>query len=594
MKISIIIPFDNPKKDIEKTIRFIDAQNIVAGQYELIIVCSLEDEKAKSRLMEIEEKAPDIVAIVNVPEDISRAQLLNTGMEYSSGDYIMFVRAGDAINVHLLQNACKLIDDVQPELISYEMTFAHDKFDMFEDDPISYEDFRHLTFSDVSEKKAFLMGGNVNDSFLCHIYSKALIEDVGVKLEDEAKDEDMVFAYPLFLLAESISFTKDHGYCAYMDDDKENLINRITGRMAAQTRLFELLLGTGELYDTYKDVIDAHFVKEYFIKNLKLARGSCLELELPLPTFEVMQYVTLNLVPKWIENDYLFGLDRDDRKLMLFVNEKFESAKTLNDRLKENAFISVITATYNRCDRIKESIECILMQSYQYFEYIIVDDGSEDETERVVKSFDDPRIKFYKNAENRGICYSRNVGIRNACGKYIVCQDDDDYCRLDKLEKTINTFMKLPDDYGMVICESINHTRRLAGNTEAPAIIIPAREMSDVRKSGYIFPALLSRNFITSTAALMRKDYMEEVGLYDEELFAYEDWDIYLRISRKYEVAFVREPLYDYYQRSGTLISNRDSEHRSKVLKSLYEIDQKFVEDRKKYSIETSFKVVEG
>lgn len=87
---------------------------------------------------------------------------------------------------------------------------------------------------------------------------------------------------------------------------------------------------------------------------------------------------------------------------------------------------------------------------------------------------------------------------------------------------------------------------------------------------------------------------MEEVGLYDEELFAYEDWDIYLRISRKYEVAFVREPLYDYYQRSGTLISNKDSEHRSKVLKSLYEIDQKFVEDRKKYSIETSFKVGEG
>ncbi len=594
MKISIIITFDNPKKDIEKTIRFIDAQNIVAGQYELIIVSSLEDEKAKSRLMEIEEKAPDIVAIVNVPEDVSRAQLLNTGMEYSSGDYIMFVRAGDAINVHLLQNACKLIDDVQPELISYEMTFAHDKFDMFEDDPISYEDFRHLTFSDVSEKKAFLMGGNVNDSFLCHIYSKALIEDVGVKFEDEAKDEDMVFAYPLFLLAESISFTKDHGYCAYVDDDKENLINRITGRMAAQTRLYELLLGSGELYDTYKDVIDAHFVMEYFIKNLKLARGSFPERELPLPTFEVMQYVTLNLVPKWTYNDYLFGLERDDRRLMLLVNEKFESAKELNDRLKENAFISVITTTYNRCDRIKDSIECILRQSYQYFEYIIVDDGSEDETERVVKSFDDPRIKFIKNSENRGLCYSRNVGIRETSGRYVVCQDDDDYCRLDKLEKTLNVFMSLSDDYGMVYCESINHARRLAGNTEAPAIIIPAREMSDVRKSGYIFPALLSKNFITSTAALMRKDYMEEVGLYDEELFAYEDWDIYLRISRKYEVAFVREPLYDYYQRSGTLISNKDSEHRNKVLKSLYEIDQKFVEDRKKYSIETSFKVVEG
>ena len=333
---------------------------------------------------------------------------------------------------------------------------------------------------------------------------------------------------------------------------------------------------------------------EYFIKNLKLARGSFPEPELPLPTFEVMQYVTLNLVPKWIENDYLFGLGRDDRSLMLLVNEKFESAKELNDRLKENAFISVITATYNRCEKIKESIECILGQSYQYFEYIIVDDGSEDETEHVVKSFDDPRIKYIRNSKNRGLCYSRNVGIRDASGRYVVCQDDDDFCRLDKLEKTINVFRNLSDEYGMVYCESINHLRRLEGNTEAPAIIIPDRDIPDIRKEGYIFPALLSRNFITSTAALMRKDYMEEVGLYDEELFAYEDWDIYLRISRKYEVAFVREPLYDYYRRSGTLISNKDSEHRSKVFKSLYEIDQKFVEDRKKYSIETSFKVVEG
>ena len=593
MMISIIIPFDNLQKDINRTMRFMDAQNVDAEQYELIIVSDVEDETAISVLKEIERNAPDAVTVVNVQKDASRSHILNTGMEYCSGDYIMFVRAGDAINVHLLDAAIELIDNAQPELISYEMTYAHDKFDMFEDDPFSYEEFRHLTFRDVSEKKTFLMGGNVNDSFLCHIYSKALIEEAGVKFEDEVKDEDMIFAYPLFLLAESISFTKDYGYCAYIDNDKENHISRITERMAAQTRLFELLLGTGKLYDAYKEAIDAHFVMEYFIRNLKLARGSFPEPELPLPIFEVMQYVTLNLVPKWIENDYLFGLGRDDRSLMLLVNEKFESTKELNDRLKENAFISVITATYNRCEKIKESIECILGQSYQYFEYIIVDDGSEDETEHVVKSFDDPRIKYIRNSKNRGLCYSRNVGIQDASGRYVVCQDDDDFCRLDKLEKTLNVFMNLSDEYGMVYCESINHLRRLEGNTEAPAIIIPDRDIHDIRKEGYIFPALLSRNFITSTAALMRKDYMEEVGLYDEELFAYEDWDIYLRLSRIYEVAFVKEPLYDYYRRSGTLISAKDAEHRRKVLKSLNDIDQKYLEDRAKYSIATSFKVVE-
>ena len=236
MMISIIIPFDNLQKDINRTMRFMDAQNVDTEQYELIIVSDVEDETAISVLKEIERNAPDAVTVVNVQKDASRSHILNTGMEYCSGDYIMFVRAGDAINVHLLDAAIELIDNAQPELISYEMTYAHVKFDMFEDDPFSYEEFRHLTFRDVSEKKTFLMGGNVNDSFLCHIYSKALIEEAGVKFEDEVKDEDMIFAYPLFLLAESISFTKDYGYCAYIDNDKENLI-RVLNNIKIGTRI---------------------------------------------------------------------------------------------------------------------------------------------------------------------------------------------------------------------------------------------------------------------------------------------------------------------------------------------------------------------
>jgi glycosyltransferase involved in cell wall biosynthesis len=594
MKISIVVPHNDSSANIGRTIESIKIQHFDGKEYEIIIINSCNDLESEKTLSEIEKASSDNVVLVNVPFESTKPEMLNIGMSYASGDYLMFVLPGDVINPHLLKVAGRIIRDLEPELISYRRTIVHDRFDMYEDDPFSLQEFTTLDLRDKAKRLEILSDGNIDECYLCHIYKKELLDDVGMQFEDDIEDEDMVFSYPLFLLADSIAYTGDYGYCSFFRLAKRDVTSKVTGRMTSQTRMYEILRGNGDLYNEYKDIIDAHFVKEYFVRNLKLARGANLGDSLRLNSFEVMQYVTHNLVPKWIENDYIFSLNKDEMRLMCMIYSLYSSDEELDRELKKDALVTVITTTYNRCEKIRESIECILRQSYQYFEYIIVDDGSPDDTEKVVKTFDDPRIKFIRNPENKGLCYSRNVGIKNSSGKYIVCQDDDDFCRLDKLEKEINCFMGLSDDFGMVYCESISHIRRLAGRLDDPAIMIPDREMSDVRKKGYIFPALLARNHITSTAAMMRRECMEKVGLYDENLFGYEDWDIYLRIARKYKAEFIREPMYDYYQRPGTLISSRNDEHRRKILKSLYDIDQKFLEDRKIYGIEFSFKIVES
>lgn len=594
MKISIVIPFKDSSSNIVRTIESIKRQRFDEKEYEIIIVNSCNDLESERVLSGLESADPDRIALVNVPLESANLYMLNTGMGYCSGDYLMFILSGDMINNHLLEVAGRLIRDLEPEIISFKKTIVHDKFDMYEDDPFSLQGFTTLDLADKGKRLEVLSGDTIDECYLCHIYKKDLLDDVGMQFEDDIEDEDMVFTYPLLLLADSIAYTGDYGYCSFLKQINRDVTKRVSGRMTSQTRMYEILRGNPELYNEYKDIIDAHFVKEYFIRNLKLARAAGLGDRLKLKCFEVMQYVTHNLVPKWIENDYIFSLNKDDMKLMCMVYSLYSSDEELDNVLKKDALVTVITTTYNRCEKIRESIECILRQSYQYFEYIIVDDGSPDETEKVVGEFDDPRIKFIRNTENKGLCISRNVGIKNSSGRYIVCQDDDDFCRLDKLEKEINCFMGLGKDYGMVYCESINHSRRLAGVLNEPAIIIPNRGMSVTKKDGYIFPALLSNNFITSTAALMRRECVEEVGMYDEKLFGYEDWDIYLRITRKYKAKFIGEPLYDYYQRPGSLISNREPEHRRKIIQSLYDIDQRFVDDRKRYGIETSFKIVEG
>ncbi len=592
MKISIVIPFVDINTHIERSLDYIYRQKKSCMDYEVIIVNAVQGEQALDRLSQIESENPDFIAVINLEEFADYSGLLNVGMQYCSGDYIIFVRSGDAINISFFQTVCKIAGSKQPEIISYQMTYAHPHFELYEDDPFSAEEFRIVNPGDEAGKREYLMKSGIRDYYLCHAYKKSFIDEIGISFSEKASEEGTLFAYPLMLLAEGIAYTGNYGYCSFDNSEKKNVTSRVTERMTEQTALYEMLRGNPDICEKYKAEIDAHFVREYYLRNLRLARAAGLGDMLKLSTYEVLQYVTHNIVPDWTTNDYLFGLNKDDRELMLMLNRHFGSEEELDKALKEDKLITVITTTYKRCEKIRESIECILRQSWEYFEYVIVDDGSNDRTEEVVGEFKDPRIKFIKNPENRGLCYSRNVGIRNSSGKYIVCQDDDDFCRLNKLEKEIEFFLGLPEEYGFVYCETINHVKRLAGITDEDAVVIPGRDVSDVRKSGYIFPALLKKNNITATAAMFTRKCIEAVGMYDEELFGYEDWDIYLRISKKYLVGFIREPLYDYYQMAGSLISNVETEHRRKIIKSLYDIDNKFVEDRKLYGIESSFKIV--
>ena len=593
MKISVVIPFIETNSKIERSIDCIYKQSSSALEYEIIIVNACVDNGGNSRLLKIEASDPEKVVIINVDSSLNKAEVLNTGIDYCSGDYILFVRPGDAINPRLFGAAADVIENYQPELISFDMTYAHDKFDMYDDDPFSAEEFVFVEPEDKKGKISYLMNSGIKECYLCHLYSLSFIKEWGVRFSLDARDENMIFAYLVMLLAQSIAYASDYGYCFFENREFVDISSRINERMIQQTRLYEMLRGIPELYNEYKEEIDAHFVKEYYLRNIKMARASRPEDKLKLSIFEVMQYVTLSIVPKWIENDYIFSMNKDDRRLMRLLTRRFDSDTELNAELRKDMLITVITATYNRCERIRESIECILNQTWQYFEYIIVDDGSSDHTADVLGEYDDSRIKLIRNSENHGPSYSRNTAIKNSIGTYIVCQDDDDFCRLDKLEKEIEFMLGLTDEYGMVYCESINHSRRLNGITDQEALIIPDREMSEVRKSGYIFPALLCKNYITATAGLIKRACIEEVGMYDENLFAYEDWDLNLRITQKYEVGFVRKPLYDYYQRPGSLISKRDSEHRRKILQALYDIDNKFVADREQYGIETSFRINE-
>ena len=100
--------------------------------------------------------------------------------------------------------------------------------------------------------------------------------------------------------------------------------------------------------------------------------------------------------------------------------------------------ISVIMPVYNAERYIKKTIESILSQTYKDFELLIIDDCGSDSSMKVVNSINDERIHIILNNQNRGIAYSRNIGIKNAKGKYLALMDDDDLAPLDRLMMEYN------------------------------------------------------------------------------------------------------------------------------------------------------------
>lgn len=233
--------------------------------------------------------------------------------------------------------------------------------------------------------------------------------------------------------------------------------------------------------------------------------------------------------------------------------------------------VSVIIPTYNRAHLIGRAIQSVLNQTYREFEIIVVDDGSTDNTEEVVKSFNDERLRYTRHEQNKGAAAARNTGIKIAGGDYIAFQDSDDEWLPGKLEKQIKVFENASSKVGVVYTGIL----RIQGDKR---VYSPGPKIT--QKEGDIHNALLAGSFIGTQLALVKRECFDKVGIFDECLPAYIDWELWIRISKYYYFRCVDEPLViSYYQPesiSANLIANARA--RQLVLEKHFE---DFKKDRK-------------
>ncbi len=190
--------------------------------------------------------------------------------------------------------------------------------------------------------------------------------------------------------------------------------------------------------------------------------------------------------------------------------------------------ISVVIPTYNRANFLERTIDSIVNQTIKIDEIIVVDDGSTDNTKLICDNFN---IKYiYQN--NQGVSTARNTGIKKISNEWIAFCDSDDIWHKDKIEKQIIFHKQNPDIL-------ISHTDEVWKFNDK----IIKKKAYQMKHKGYCFEDNLSSCKIGASTLLLHKSILDTVGLFDENLTACEDYDLWLRILIKYKLGLIAEEL---------------------------------------------------
>lgn len=243
--------------------------------------------------------------------------------------------------------------------------------------------------------------------------------------------------------------------------------------------------------------------------------------------------------------------------------------------MKDHILVSaVITTCQRELKYLRRAVESVLNQDYKNIELIIIDDSPSGDSVRenvaeYCNSLQDKNVVYSQNQKQLGACASRNRGLHLSKGTYIAFLDDDDEwlpnkisMQLDQLEATPRAGLVYSDFW--LIAESTGEKRRYS-KTSHPY-------------QGNVYDEIIRGNFIGSTSVpLIKKDVLLQIGGFDVEQPAMQDWDVWIRIAEHYEIAYVPECLINYYEHEGTHIT-KSPDKRLKGLMRLNEKQRSYLE----------------
>lgn len=225
------------------------------------------------------------------------------------------------------------------------------------------------------------------------------------------------------------------------------------------------------------------------------------------------------------------GLEKATEELETYMKDKINKKTEIEEPL-----ISVIIPCYNGEKFVGDAIESVINQTYQDWELFIVDDASTDGSKEIIRQYvGDSRVKLVEHEYNKGISRTRNTGIKLSRGDYIALLDQDDVWFSNKLEVQINCFKKSQEKVGIVCTGMIFTDEKLKPQRNFRGFKCDAHR--ELIKNAYLRPAN------SASVMMIKKDCFSQLGLFDENLHGWDDFEMWMRIATQYRIKYIKEAM---------------------------------------------------
>lgn len=267
-----------------------------------------------------------------------------------------------------------------------------------------------------------------------------------------------------------------------------------------------------------------------------------------IPDSNLYRYVLNNKLYEYIDDRGLVYLKGHNERVQTWYGKAWDAGVPvqIHNHTIINPKVSVIMSVYNGDKYLLDSIKSIQTQTFNNFEFLIVNDASNDNTAEILRNLDDPRIMVFTNQQNIGLTRSLNKVLKHCRGEFIARMDADDLSHPLRLEKQV-AFLENNPTYAMV--GSSYYVIDEQGKTKSHVKVLT--------ESSQIKAGLKNQNWFGHGSVMMRKSALIMVGRYDEEFKYAQDYDLWLRLSEIYDMANMQEPLYFWRNTEQTISSQK-------------------------------------